>query len=76
MNKEDFERSKDKLTRSKKVIVLTGAGISAESGVPFEQLSSAQMVERDLPMSTLSVAPIAEPLRSSRSSGLKKCCES
>lgn len=76
MNKEDFERSKDKLTRSKKVIVLTGAGISAESGVPFEQLSSAQMIERDLPMSTLPVAPIVEAMRSSFSSGLKKYCES
>src|SRR5678816_1999064 len=49
--------------RAKRVVVLTGAGVSAESGVPtfrgggnsavwkgmpFDVISSAQMVERDL----------------------------
>ncbi len=50
--------------RAKRVVVLTGAGVSAESGVPtfrgggntavwkgmrFDVISSAEMVERDLP---------------------------
>lgn len=53
------------LNKSRNVFVLTGAGISAESGVPtfrsgggamvwrgmpFEQLSSAETVEKDLPL--------------------------
>lgn len=53
------------LRKSKRVLVLTGAGISAESGVPtfrggggssvwrgmpFDQLSSARLVEDDLPL--------------------------
>lgn len=55
---------RDRLARARSVFVLTGAGISAESGVPtfrgggnttvwkgmpFEVISSAQMVARDLP---------------------------
>lgn len=55
---------RERLRRAKRVFVLTGAGISAESGVPtfrgggntavwkgmpFEVISSARMVERDLP---------------------------
>ena len=54
-----------KLNEARRVVVLTGAGISAESGVPifrggggasvwrgmpFEQLSSAEMVARNLPL--------------------------
>ncbi len=65
MNQEEFERAKIILSGSKKVLVFTGAGISTESGVPtfrggggagvwrgmpFEQLSSAEMIERDLPL--------------------------
>jgi NAD-dependent SIR2 family protein deacetylase/ADP-ribosylglycohydrolase/protein-tyrosine phosphatase/TPR repeat protein len=53
------------LAEARRVFVLTGAGVSAESGVPtfrggggttvwrgmpFEQLSSKQMVEKDLPL--------------------------
>lgn len=53
------------IERARSVVALTGAGVSAESGVPtfrgggrslvwrgmpFEQLSSAEMVERDLPL--------------------------
>lgn len=59
------EAARDALASAKRVLVLTGAGISAESGVPtfrggggaavwrgmpFEQLSSAEMVESDLPL--------------------------
>jgi NAD-dependent deacetylase len=62
---DKIEAAKELLRNSKRVFVLTGAGVSAESGVPtfrggggvpvwrgmpFEQLSSAQMVERDLPL--------------------------
>lgn len=65
MNQEEFERVKSVLSGSQKVLVLTGAGISAESGVPtfrggggasvwrgmpFEQLSSVEMVQKDLPL--------------------------
>lgn len=65
LNQEIFERVQSILGGSKHVLVLTGAGISAESGVPtfrggggtavwrgmpFEQLSSAEMVEKDLPL--------------------------
>lgn len=61
----NFEKAKEILRRSQKIFFLTGAGISAESGVPtfrggggapvwrgmpFEQLSSAEMVEKDLPL--------------------------
>src|SRR2546423_13218417 len=57
-------RLRELLAATNNVIVLTGAGISAESGVPtfrgggnsavwkgmpFEVISSAQMLERDLP---------------------------
>lgn len=64
-NKEDISQVKSILKSASRVFVLTGAGISAESGVPtfrggggapvwrgmpFEQLSSAEMVERDLPL--------------------------
>lgn len=53
------------LKSAKRIFILTGAGVSAESGVPtfrgggdsvvwrgmpFQQLSSAQMVEQDLPL--------------------------
>ena len=55
---------RERFSKAKKVLVLTGAGVSAESGVPtfrgggtsavwkgmpFDVISSAQMVERDLP---------------------------
>lgn len=60
-----IERAKEILTSSRCVVVLTGAGVSAESGVPtfreggnatvwhgmpFEQLSSAKMVQENLPL--------------------------
>lgn len=62
---EDISQVKSILTDARSVLILTGAGISAESGVPtfrggggapvwrgmpFEQLSSAEMVEKDLPL--------------------------
>jgi NAD-dependent deacetylase len=62
---DDIHRVREYLEGRRKVLVLTGAGVSAESGVPtfrggggttvwrgmpFDQLSSAQMVERDLPL--------------------------
>src|SRR5437870_1417838 len=55
---------RQRFSRVKSVLVLTGAGVSAESGVPtfrgggnttvwkgmpFDVISSARMVERDLP---------------------------
>src|SRR5918912_2780927 len=55
---------RDRFARARRVLVLTGAGISAESGVPtfrgggnttvwkgmpFDVISSAEMIERDLP---------------------------
>lgn len=55
---------RERFTQAKRVLVLTGAGISAESGVPtfrgggnsavwkgipFDVISSAEMLERDLP---------------------------
>lgn len=61
----DLVRVKEALAKARRVFVLTGAGISAESGVPtfrggagtsvwrgmpFEQVSSSHMVERDLPL--------------------------
>lgn len=64
-NAENIKQAKSVLKSASRVFVLTGAGISAESGVPtfrgrggaavwrgipFEQLSSAQMVEQDLPL--------------------------
>ena len=65
MYKIDIENVRVALTHARRVLVLTGAGISAESGVPtfrgggnslvwrgmpFEQLSSAEMVQKDLPL--------------------------
>lgn len=59
------ERAKKIISRCHSVVILTGAGVSAESGVPtfrgggtatvwrgmpFETLSSAEMVEKDLPL--------------------------
>lgn len=65
-NRQDCtEQAKAVLERARSVLILTGAGISAESGVPtfrgdggaavwlgmpFEQLSSAKMVEKNLPL--------------------------
>lgn len=58
------EELRDRFARAKRVLVLTGAGISAESGVPtfrdggnaslwkgmpFDAISSARMVQSDLP---------------------------
>ena len=55
---------RQRFARAQRVLVLTGAGVSAESGVPtfrgggntavwkgmpFDVISSAQMVQRDLP---------------------------
>ena len=55
---------RQRFARAERVVVLTGAGVSAESGVPtfrgggntavwkgmrFDVISSAEMVERDLP---------------------------
>jgi NAD-dependent deacetylase len=63
MSKEIPEELKSLLIDSRKVCVLTGAGVSAESGIPtfrgggnsvvwngmpFEQISSVQMVRKDL----------------------------
>ena len=60
---DEIEFVRRKLNEARRVVVLTGAGISAESGVPtfrggggtsvwrgmpFEQLSSAEIVARDL----------------------------
>lgn len=60
-----IEEAKEAVASARKVLVLTGAGVSAESGVPtfrggvtstvwrgmpFEQLSSAEMVQKDLPL--------------------------
>jgi NAD-dependent deacetylase len=57
--------AKDLIGNARSILVLTGAGVSAESGVPtfrsggksliwrgmpFDQLSSAAMVEKDLPL--------------------------
>lgn len=65
MNQEKIARVKEIICDSRRVFVLTGAGISAESGVPtfrggggaavwrgipFETLSSTEMVEKDLPL--------------------------
>lgn len=64
MNSE-INKAAEALRSAKRVFVLTGAGVSAESGVPtfrggggtsvwrgmpFEQLSSAKMVEKNLPL--------------------------
>ncbi len=63
-NAEIINQAKSILKNARRIFVLTGAGVSAESGVPtfrggggapvwrgmpFEQLSSAEMVENDLP---------------------------
>ncbi|HYJ91905.1 MAG TPA: NAD-dependent deacylase [Pyrinomonadaceae bacterium] len=60
-----LQAAKKLVEDARSIVVLTGAGVSAESGVPtfrsggkslvwrgmpFEQLSSAEMVERDLPL--------------------------
>src|SRR4051794_21888047 len=60
-----ISKAKQILDNARRVFVLTGAGISAESGVPtfrggggsfvwrglpFEELSSARMVKTDLPL--------------------------
>ncbi len=62
--KQVSDKLREHFISAKRVFVLTGAGVSAESGVPtfrgggnsavwkgmpFEVISSAQMVERDLP---------------------------
>lgn len=63
--KNSIEEARVSISKARRLFVLTGAGISAESGVPtfrggggaavwrgvpFEQLSSAEMVEKDLPL--------------------------
>lgn len=63
--KSELQKAKEILQSAKRILVLTGAGVSAESNVPtfrggggasvwrgiqFEQLSSAQMVEENLPL--------------------------
>lgn len=65
VGQNEIERVRTALRSARSVFVLTGAGISAESGVPtfrggggapvwrgmpFEELSSAEMVVRDLPL--------------------------
>lgn len=65
LEQETIERVRQVLSGSSRISVLTGAGVSAESGVPtfrggggaslwrgmpFEQLSSAEMVDKDLPL--------------------------
>ena len=62
---EQLNKVKNSLGSAQRIFVLTGAGVSAESnvptfrggggasvwrGMPFEQLSSAQMVEENLPL--------------------------
>jgi len=64
-NEDLIGGAQDALATARHILVLTGAGISAESGVPtfrggggspvwrgmpFEVLSSAQMIEQDLPL--------------------------
>ena len=61
--KQVSDKLRQRFISARRVLVLTGAGVSAESGVPtfrgggnsavwkgmpFEVISSAQMVERDL----------------------------
>jgi NAD-dependent deacetylase len=65
LNPGSVETIREQLASTRRVTVLTGAGISAESGVPtfrggggtavwrgmpFERLSSAKMIEEDLPL--------------------------
>jgi NAD-dependent deacetylase len=65
LHNDAITKAREFLTAARSVVVLTGAGVSAESGVPtfrgggktlvwrglpFEQLSSAEMVEKDLPL--------------------------
>ena len=65
MTTEVTSTATELIRRARSIVVLTGAGVSAESGVPtfrgggtslvwrglpFEQLSSAEMVDRDLPL--------------------------
>ena len=62
--KQCSDKLRERFVNAERVLVLTGAGVSAESGVPtfrgggnsavwkgmpFDVISSAQMVERDLP---------------------------
>src|SRR4030095_14032246 len=62
--KRSLDKLLERFANARRVLVLTGAGVSAESGVPtfrgggnsavwkgmpFDVISSAQMVERDLP---------------------------
>ena len=64
VQKQISDKLRERFLSATRVLVLTGAGVSAESGVPtfrgggnsavwkglpFEVISSAQMVERDLP---------------------------
>ncbi len=64
LNQLISDELRDRFRKAKNVLILTGAGISAESGVPtfrgggqtavwkgmpFEVISSARMVQRDLP---------------------------
>lgn len=62
-NNAQVEKTRELLDTSRSVVILTGAGISAESGVPtfrgggetwrgmpFDELSSARMVDEDLPL--------------------------
>jgi NAD-dependent deacetylase len=61
----EIESARKAVSKARSIVILTGAGISAESGVPtfreggnatvwrgmpFEQLSSAAMVQKDLPL--------------------------
>lgn len=63
--KSELQKAKEILRNARRILILTGAGVSAESNVPtfrggggssvwrgmrFEQLSSAQMVEENLPL--------------------------
>src|SRR4030095_1064444 len=62
--KRSLDKLLERFANARRVLVLTGAGVSAESGVPtfrgggnsvvwkglpFDVISSAQMVKRDLP---------------------------
>ncbi len=59
----DLKKAIDAVAEASKILILTGAGVSAESGVPtfrgcsntwrgmpFQELSSARMVSEDLPL--------------------------
>ena len=64
IQRQGSDKLRARFTNARRVLVLTGAGVSAESGVPtfrgggntavwkgmpFEVISSREMVERDLP---------------------------